>query len=124
MLFAASLVVRPPYHLHDALLIQDLVDEAMLNVDTPGPGAREVTDQLLEGRRALPRIPAQDFEQFFDFPSQPASGDLAGVPLGLLREDDQPSRRWRYHPGFSDVSDSGVRRPFRIDSRIPRIESR
>lgn len=120
-----SFVVRPHADdLHRTFRIEDLVDESMLDVDAAGICTCEVADQFLEGGRALPRIPAQDVEQLFGFIPQTAPGDLPGVFLSLFCEADPPRRSGRYHPGFSEVFESGVRSPFRIDSRMPGIERR
>ncbi len=42
--------------------IQDLIHEAMMDVDTSGEGPRQITDQLLERRRSLIGIPTQDLK--------------------------------------------------------------
>jgi hypothetical protein len=44
-------------------LVENLIDEAMLDVDAAGEGPGEIPHQLLKGRRAFVRLPAKDFEQ-------------------------------------------------------------
>jgi len=56
-----------PDHLHDVLLVQDLVDETMLNVDPSGVGTLEISQQLLEGWGRLQGIIAQNVEQVLGF---------------------------------------------------------
>jgi hypothetical protein len=40
-----------------------LINKAMLNVDSPGIGAREITYELFKGRRVLIRVFVKDIEQ-------------------------------------------------------------
>jgi hypothetical protein len=90
--------MRPhPDHLHGSFLVEDLVHEPMLDVDPARARAREIADELFEGRRRLAGVPREDFEERFDLLS---------------------------HPGFRDVFESCVFRPRRIEARIPGIESR
>jgi hypothetical protein len=44
-------------------VIQDLIDEAMLNVDSSGAGSGEITDRFLKGRRDLIGIKGKKVEQ-------------------------------------------------------------
>ncbi len=104
--------------------LEDLIDEPVLDVDAAGEGACEIADQPFEGRGTLPRICAQDLDQILGFVPKTTSGELAGVFLSLPREDNSPGACGLYQPGFSEVFERGVRRPVRIDSRMPGIESR
>src|SRR5262245_37762984 len=108
-----------PEDLDRPLRVQHLVDEAMLNVDSPREGALEVADQLFEGRRSLARITADNVQQGLGLLAKPAPRDLPRVLLRLSREYDPPGGGGFYQPGFSEVLLSGVFSPFRIDSRIP-----
>lgn len=107
-----------------AFRVDDLIDEPVLDVDPTGIGALEVPDQLFKRRRALPRIPVENIEKPFGLVAKSATGDLMGVFLRLSGKDDLPWNCRVYQPGFSDVLESGVRSPFRIDSRIPGIARR
>lgn len=96
----------------------------MLDVDPTREGAFEITDQVLEGQWALPRISAKNIQELLRFLAKPAARDFSGVLLRLPGENDPPGSRSLYQPGFSDVLLSGVRSPLRIDSRIPGIARR
>ena len=76
--------------LHRPLPLEDLVDEAVVDVDPAGEGASEIADQLLEPGRGLEWIPRDDLEQGFGVPSQAGSRQLPRIPAGLDREDDVP----------------------------------
>ena len=77
-----------------------------------------------KGGGAPSRIHAKNLEQVLDLAAKTASSDLSGVFLRLLREYDPPGADALYQPAFSEVFESGVRKPFRIDSRMPGIERR
>ena len=121
-----DLLVMGPHSedLHRPFRVQDLVDQTMLDVDSPREGALEVADQLFKGRRALSWIPAEEFQQLLRFLAKPAPRDFSGVFLGLSCEHDPPGGTGFYQPGFSEVLLSGVRSPFRIDSLMPGIARR
>ena len=107
-----------------AVFVEHLVDKPMLYVDAPGICAGEVSDQLLEGRRTPSRIHSKNLEQVLHLAAKTALSNLSGVFLRLLREYDPPGADGLYQPAFSEVFESGVRKPFRIDSRMPGIERR
>jgi hypothetical protein len=120
-----SLEVGPhPEDLYRTVRVQNLIDQAMLDVDPARVSSFEVTDQFLEGWRALSRIAAEDLQEFLRFFAKSASREFPSVFLGLPRKDQPPTGCGLYQPGFSDVLLIGVRSPFRIDSRMPGIESR
>ena len=108
-----------PENLDRPFRLQHLIDEAMMNVDPARESAFKIADQLLERRRAPPRISAKDHEQSLGLLAKPAPRDFSGVLLRLSREYDPPEGGGFYQPGFSEVLLSGVRSPLRIDSRIP-----
>jgi len=119
------LVARP--HLEDLdrpLLWQDLIHESVLDVDSSREGAREVTHELFESGWLLGGIRPEDFEELFGLFAQTAGRELPRVFLRLPRKDDLPGPGFAYQPGRFEVLESGVRNPFRMDSRIPGIERR
>lgn len=117
--------MRPhPEDLDRPLLWQDLIHEPVLDVDSSREGAREVTHELLKSRRLPPGIRPKDLEKFFGLFAQTAGRELPCVFLRLFGENDLPGARFVYQPGRFEVLESGVRIPFRIDSRIPGIERR
>lgn len=64
-------VVRPhPQDLDDPITLEDLIDEAVLDVDPAGLGASEIAERLLEGRLRPPRILSEDSKEFFSLRSQ------------------------------------------------------
>ena len=96
----------------------------MLNRDPPGEGAGEVADEFFEPRRLSVRVEPEDIQKSFRLRPKAGAIEFARVLLGLLREDDPPGRVGRYQPGFSKHFEIGVRKPFRIDSRISGIDRR
>lgn len=96
----------------------------MLHADSPRVGAREIADELLESRRLPPGIRSEDLEELFGFFAQAADREFPSVFLRLPGEHDLPGPRFVYQPGRFEVLETGVRIPFRIDSRIPGIERR
>jgi len=109
------LVVRPHPHDFDGLdVIQNLVDEAVLDIDPPGTSPRKFPYQLLERRRALVRILPQDGQQSFGLWLQAGPGELLRVSLRPTGEYDSPA----HQSSSSSHSSTGVFRPSMIDSRI------
>jgi len=96
----------------------------VLDVDSPRIGTRKITDKLFEPRGPLPWVLPKDFQKLFSFLAQSAGSEFPGAFLRLPGEGHPPGRRFFYQPGRFDVFESGVRIPFRIDSRIPGIERR
>ena len=96
----------------------------MLDVDSSRAGTREIADKLLEPRRLPPGICSENLDEFLGLFAQAAGRKFSGVFLRLPGEDDLPDPGFVYQPGRFDVLESGVRIPFRIDSRIPGIERR
>ncbi len=62
--FESLLVMRPhPEDFDGPFFLQDLVDQAMLDVDPAGAGTREVSHELFVVRRVLERIFAEDLQE-------------------------------------------------------------
>ena len=116
-----SLIVRPhSQDLHNSLLVEDLVDETMLDADSPGVRPGEIANELLETGRRPARVAPDDREEFFGLGSQTRASKLLGILLRLPCEDNLPvhaSRRSKH-------SSTGVASPSRIDSRIPGTDSK
>jgi len=53
-----------PKNLHDAFLLKNLIDEAMLYVDAPRVGTFQVADELLERRGVSKRVLGEQGEEF------------------------------------------------------------
>src|SRR6266702_4161282 len=119
---AASLVVRPhAEHLHDFFARQNLVDQAVMDVDPARIGTGEIADELLETRRRLEGIAFENFEKRLGLRLQARAAQFLCVFCCLWRIDDAP----RAHQS-SDFrhSRTEVFNPFRIEARIPGIERR
>jgi hypothetical protein len=114
--------VRPhPDDLHDSLAAEDLVNEAVVDVDAAREGAGEIAEEFFERRRRLERIDAEDFEQGFGFGIESGAAELLCVFRGLWGEDNPPGA---HQSSDSRHSLTGVANPFRMDARIPGMESR
>jgi len=68
----ALFIVCPHTDDFDGLhVVENLVDETMLNIDSSGAGSRKVTDELLIGRWRLVGIFGQDLEELLRFGLKP-----------------------------------------------------
>ena len=110
-----------PEDLHGALPGDDFVDEAVLDVDPPGKGAREIAHELLEGGRAPQGVLREKVEKELRLLLESRAREPSRVPLRLAGEDDPPGL---HQLSCSTHSESGVARPFRIDARMPGIDTR
>ena len=72
------------------MLGENLVDQAMLNIDAAGVRAGEVADEFLGGRQRTKRIGSDDIEKRLGFLLQVAPDQLSRVTNGLPGEDDRP----------------------------------
>jgi len=52
-----------PDHFYDLIFFQDLIDETKLDVDPPGKGTGQISDEFFEGRRSLEGILFEDLQQ-------------------------------------------------------------
>jgi hypothetical protein len=67
--------MRPhPQHHDEVLLRDDLVDEATLDVQSPGAGANQITHDLFVERRILERVLRKDGQQLLVLGLQPRRG--------------------------------------------------
>lgn len=116
------LVVRP--HADDAdrsLGDNNVVNEPVLNRDSPRIHPSHVTNELLEQRWRLEGVFAQNGKETFYAGLQSRVGHAAGVFGSLAGELNPP----RIHQSSSSThSLEGAAIPSRIDSRIPGILSR
>ena len=62
----------------------------MLNVDSTGIGARQITHQLLVGRRILIRILGDNIQKLLRFRLQMGRCQFLGIFVGLLGVDQRP----------------------------------
>ena len=115
------LVVRPHADDLDGLeVVEDLVDEAVLDVDSAGAGAGQVADESLVPRRGLVGILAQNVEEPLSLRLEARAGELLRVPPRLAGVDEPPAHQSSSSEHFS----TGVLSPLRIDSLIPGTEVR
>lgn len=73
-----------------SLRFEDLINQAVLDIDATGDGSGEIADQFFVWRRIAERIFGEDGEEFLDFGPQTRGGSFFGVLLGLTRVDDLP----------------------------------
>ena len=110
------IVVGPhPDDLHRFDVIQNLINQAMLDIDPAGASAGEVADELFIRRRGLIWVPRKDSEELFRLGLKAGTGDLPGVPSCLSGENQSPAHQSRTLEHFS----TGVFSPLMMDSRIP-----
>jgi len=110
-----------PDHLHDPLAAEDLIDEAMVDVDPAREGAGEIAEEFLKGRGRLEVIVAQDLQQGLGFGLESGAAQFLRVLDGLWGEHDPPRA---HQSSDSRHSLTGVANPLRIEARIPGIERR
>jgi hypothetical protein len=114
-------IMRPhPDHFDSPLILEDLVDETVLNVDSARICADQITNKFFKGRRIPKRISFQNLEQLLDLGTKIGRRDFLGVLLRLFRKKELPRHQ------FSDFEDllSGSFNPLRIESRMPGMETR
>lgn len=111
-------------HFYDALLVEDLIDDPVLNGNPARKGASQISDEFLESRRSPVWVLTEKVQELFGFRTKAGAIQSASVLLGLLREEDPPGRFGRYQPGFSEHFVIGVRIPRRIDSLMPGMDRR
>lgn len=89
-------VVSPHSQNFDSLhRIQHLINQPVLNVDSAGIGARQITHQLLVGRRILIRIFGDNIQKLLGFRLQMGRCQLLGIFVSLLGEDQRPDHLTR-----------------------------
>src|SRR5436305_1129936 len=117
----ASLVVSPhAENPDDSLLLEYLVDDAVLDIDAPGIRAVQVTDQLFVRRRIPERVASQDRQEIFRFAPEPRPGNFPGILERVLGKDDLPL----HHLTALALRSSGSAMPFLMDSRMPGTDRR
>lgn len=99
---------------------EELVDEAVLNVDAARVGAGEVADEFFVGRRILVRVGLQDAQKQLGLGAQAGGLEFSGILARLGGVEDGPG----YHGDLLEHLPAGVFIPLRMDCRIPGIESR
>lgn len=102
------------------LLWKDLVDNAMLDVDTAGVGAREISNELFVGWWILERVVCQDGQQFLCLLPQAAGDQLLCVLDCMLGEDKLPAHHFKAFALF----ERGSAIPALMDSRMPGTASK
>ena len=115
------LIMRP--HADDFnrfFLIQNLINKAMLYINAPGIGSRQVSQELFKRWGCLIWIFAQNIQQLFSLGFQTGCRYFLSVFWGLFRENESP----HYQSSLSEHSSIGVANPSRIDSRMSGIFSR
>lgn len=101
-------------------VVENLVDETMLNINSSGACSRKVTDKLLIGRWGLVGIFGQNPKELFCLGFKTRPRDLFRIAPGLIGIDKRPTHQSRSGLHFS----TGVFNPLAIDSRMPGIDVR
>jgi hypothetical protein len=74
--------MRPhPKDLDDAFLFEDLIDQAVLNINAAGVCAAQIPEELLERRRSAKRIFGEDAQELFRFRAETRRGETARIFL-------------------------------------------
>jgi hypothetical protein len=102
---------------HRPDVIQYLVNQTMLDIDSPRAGAGQVTHQFLERWRRLIGIFSEKVEQALGLGLETGARDLFGVALRLPGEYQPPGHHFNSSAHWS----TGVLSPLRIDALIPGI---
>ena len=114
-------VMRPEAQdLDDPLLLEHLIDHAMLDIDPAGVRAGKIADKLLEWRMGFKGIFFEDFQDTLRLFLETGSGKFLRVLLCLRCIHELPAHQTSFSVHFL----TGVFIPDRMDSRIPGIESR
>ncbi len=80
----ALFVVSPhPDYFHDMVIIEDLVDEAMLVINPSRISTGKIANQLLKWWCGLIRIRLEDLQQGLNFRLQSTTGNFFGIFLGM-----------------------------------------
>lgn len=83
--------MRPhPDDLHYPFFLENLINETVLDVDSPRVRPFEVTNQFLEWRRIPEWILSQDGKERLGLLTQARRRDLSGILLRLLVEKNLP----------------------------------
>ena len=101
-------------------VVQNLVDETMLNIDSSGARSRKVSDKLLIRRWDFVGIFGENFEEFLCLGLKTRPRKLFRIAPGLMGIDKRPAHQSRSALHLS----AGVFNPLTIDSRIPGIDVR
>ena len=101
-------------------IIQNLIDQAVLDIDPARAGSRQIADQALVWRGTLVRIRGEQCQKAFCLGLEPRSGKSLGVSPRLGGIDESPLHQSRY---FLHLS-TGVFSPLRIDSLMPEMAFR
>ncbi len=95
----------------DFLFLQDLVDQAMLNIDAAGISARQVTHQFFKSGGSAERVFADYFQQLDGLDFETGRGQLLNILLSLFGVDNVPchqSASWRTPPPVSAAFPDGL----------------
>ena len=102
-------------NLDHVFFLQNLVDEAMLDVDSAGYGAFEVPDQCFVGRRSSEGVDGENAQEPLDVGPKAGRRDFLCVLLRLLRVYERPA----HHLSSVEHSETGVFMPSTIESASP-----
>ena len=120
--FGALFIMRPhPNDFYRSHIIKNLINQAMLDVDTAGAGAGKIAHKLFIWRRSSVRIVLKNLEQLFRLRTETRLGKFLGIFLSLFGKRDFP---FFHHPGSVEHLSTGVFSPFFIEAFMPGIDWR
>lgn len=116
-----SLIVCPhPQDANRFLFAENLVDHAVLDIDSARVRASKITDQLFEGRWILKWVVGKNGEQFLCLWFETTCSKLLCVLQCLLGIDNFPT----HHRSVFELFASGSAIPTLMDSRMPGTANR
>ena len=120
---STGLIVMGPHpkHLDGTFVFDDLIDEAVLNIDPARICPAKISDKSLKRRRPPKGIIGEDAEKLLRLWPETRRSQTTGVLLRRLCEDDLPGR---HQPGSFSHRSIGVASPSAMDSRMPGTERR
>jgi hypothetical protein len=108
-------------YLHNTLVFDDVINQAVLNVDAAGISAPQIAEEFFKRRWLSKRVLREDTQQLLRLRAETRRFQTPGIFLGLFRENNSP----RCHqPGSVSHWSAGVASPLMMDSRMPGTESR
>ena len=105
---------------HRLDVVEDLINQAMLDVDSSRINTSEIAYELFVWRRVAVWVFSEQIQQAIGLRFKTGLRYFLRVFFRLLRENQSPT----HQPGSSSHFSTGVFSPFLIDSRIPCIEAR
>jgi hypothetical protein len=108
-------------HLDGTLVLDELIDEAVLNINAARVCAAQIPEEFLKRRRPPKGIIGENAEKLLRPGPETGRSETTGVPLSSFCEDELPGC---HQPGSFSHCSIGVANPSAMDSRMPGTERR